>query len=190
MFRHYEHPFFSVCVDVDVTSVWRRCHAPGGPSFFLTSLFLLTQAVNRTDAFRLRLRQRGVWLHDRVGVGTTILRPDQTFGFAFVEPRDSLDEFIADGKKAIALGTTQKKLTERPRDDVVYHSTLPWFRFTSFTNALRRNDCIPRTVFGKCSREGRALRMPVAVEVHHALVDGLDVAHFLERFEGELSAFR
>jgi chloramphenicol O-acetyltransferase len=30
--------------------------------------------------------------------------------------------------------------------------------------------------------------MPVAVEVHHALVDGLDVAGFLERLERNLAS--
>jgi chloramphenicol O-acetyltransferase len=32
--------------------------------------------------------------------------------------------------------------------------------------------------------------MPVAVEVHHAVVDGLDVARFMERFQHALSGFR
>ena len=32
--------------------------------------------------------------------------------------------------------------------------------------------------------------MPLAIEVHHALVDGLDVARFLERFEDDLAHFR
>ena len=30
------------------------------------------------------------------------------------------------------------------------------------------------------------MKMPVAVEVHHALVDGLDVARFFERFASNL----
>jgi chloramphenicol O-acetyltransferase len=30
------------------------------------------------------------------------------------------------------------------------------------------------------------MTMPVAVEVHHALVDGLDVARFFERFADHL----
>jgi chloramphenicol O-acetyltransferase type A len=59
---------------------------------------------------------------------------------------------------------------------------LPWLRFTSFTNALPGgDDSIPRIVFGRCVRDRRRMKMPVAVEVHHALVDGLDVARFFER---------
>ena len=35
-------------------------------------------------------------------------------------------------------------------------------------------------------REGKRMKMPVSVEVHHALVDGLDVARFFERFAANL----
>jgi chloramphenicol O-acetyltransferase type A len=69
---------------------------------------------------------------------------------------------------------------------VVYHSVLPWFRFTAYNNALPGHDSIPRIVFGQVTREGRRMMMPVAVEVHHAVVDGLDVAKFYERFDQEL----
>lgn len=152
----------------------------------------MLRAVNGVEAFRLRLRARGVWLHDRVAVGTTLLRADRTFAFARAEPGRTLERFVAQGQAAITRARHRKALAPQRahEDDVVYHSTLPWFRFTAFTNALRRGDSIPRIVFGKCSRDGRAIRMPVAVEVHHALVDGLDVARFLELFEAELSTAR
>ena len=66
------------------------------------------------------------------------------------------------------------------RDD---HSTLPWLRFTAFTNAIPRPDGIPRIVFGKVFADGASSRMPMGIEVHHGLVDGIDVARFVERFE-------
>jgi len=49
-----------------------------------------------------------------------------------------------------------------------------------------KGDSIPRIVFGRCVREGKCMKMPVSVEVHHALVDGLDVARFYERFAANL----
>ena len=48
-------------------------------------------------------------------------------------------------------------------------------------------DSVPRLVFGKASLDGAIRRMPVGVEAHHALVDGLDVARFFERFEAALT---
>jgi chloramphenicol O-acetyltransferase type A len=190
-FRGYHQPFFSVCVDVDATRLWRRCKAAGGPPFFLSSLFLMLRAANGTEAFRLRLRKRGVWRHDRLAVGPTLLKPDHTFTFTRIEWATTLKRFIADGRKAMAESAAREELDPNPGDDdIVYHSALPWLRFTSFTNAIGGGDSIPRIVFGKCAKEGRRYLMPMAVEVHHAVVDGLDVARFTERFQDALAEFR
>lgn len=188
-FRKYERPFFSVTVDVDVTAAWNRSRRPRTPSFFLSSLFLMLKAANEVEAFKLRLRPRGVWRHDRVAVGPTIMRRDETFGFVRLEPASTLRQFAAHGKAAIARAAAHEGLSS-PKDagdDIVFHSVLPWIRFTSFTNALPdKNDSIPRIVFGRCTRERRRMKMPVAVEVHHAVVDGLDVARFFDRFAAHL----
>jgi chloramphenicol O-acetyltransferase type A len=191
LFKKYTQPFFSVTVEVDVTALWKQCRKPAGPSFFLTSLFLMLKAANETEAFRLRLRARGVWLHDRVAVGPTILRADRTFGFVRLEPAPSMSQFVEAGSAAIAKATGANTLEPmKSTDDIVFHSVLPWLRFTSFTNALGVDDSIPRVVFGKCTTAGRRVMMPVAVEVHHALVDGLDVARFIERFSDGLTRGR
>jgi len=118
------------------------------------------------------------------------MRSDETFGFARFDLTGTFAEFREAGERTIARVRENLPLDPRPgEDDLIYHSSLPWLRFTAFTNALARKDSIPRLMFGKCSADGDAWRMPVAVEVHHALVDGLDVARFLERFEGELARY-
>jgi chloramphenicol O-acetyltransferase type A len=75
------------------------------------------------------------------------------------------------------------------RDDVIYHTSLPWVSFTSFAHARNkgRGESIPRIVFGKFSREGDRLLMPFSVEVHHALMDGLHVGRYLSRMEEGLA---
>jgi chloramphenicol O-acetyltransferase type A len=184
LFRSYAQPFFSVTVDADVTAVWKFCRKPGNPPFFLTTVFLMLKAVNDVDAFRLRLRPRGVWRHDTVAAGPTIPRPNGTFAFVRLEPSDSLEAFVAGGKAAIAAAMKQTRLQPKTTaDDIVFHSVLPWFRFRSFTNALPGGDSIPRIVFGRCTPEDGRVMMPMAIEVHHALVDGLDVARVVKAFE-------
>jgi chloramphenicol O-acetyltransferase type A len=188
-FRKYAQPFFSVTVEVDVTRIWDASRTRGAPSFFLSSVFHMLNAANDVEAFRLRLRPRGVWRHDRVAVGPTIMRRDETFGFVRLEPSASLAAFAARGTTAIAEAAARKALapSRQESDDIIFHSVLPWLRFTSFTNALPGgSDSIPRIVFGAAHAQGRRMTMPVAVEVHHALVDGLDVARFFERFAGYL----
>lgn len=188
-FRKYERPFFSATVEVDVTAAWHASRKPAAPSFFLTSVFLMLRAANDVEAFRLRLRPRGVWRHDSVAVGSTIKRSDDTFGFMRLEPAATLNQFAARGQAAIAGAMHQSGLKSpgKASDDIVFHSVLPWIRFTSITNALPgKGDSIPRIVFGRCARDGRRMKMPVAVEVHHAVVDGVDVGRFFERFTANL----
>ena len=190
LFRGISHPFFSVCVEVDASRLRERCR-DGKQSFLLASLYLLNRAANDTEAFRLRMRDDGVWMHDRVRTSTTIMRSDHTFNFAVFEPASSFREFEQRGRVEIERARTTRELLlpEPGADDLVYHSTLPWLRFTSFTNAIDVGaDSVPRVVFGRCYDHGGRWTMPVAVEVHHALVDGLDVARFLERFESSLDS--
>src|SRR5688500_17859631 len=100
-FRGFAMPFFSICADVDVTAVLQRSREPGGPSFFIATLFALLHAANTVEAMRLRVRDDRVWRHDRVGVSTTVLRDDETFGLALLPYADDLASFAADADRKI-----------------------------------------------------------------------------------------
>lgn len=188
LFRHAAQPFFSVTVTVDVSGWWRRCQADESLSFSLAAIFAMLRAANGSEPLRLRLRGDRVWLHDRVGTGTTVLRADETFGFARLDPGPAFDAFCRAARPVLAEAKQPGPLDAmHDVDDLIYHSTLPWLRFTAFSNALPGgDDSIPRVVFGGVFADGEAFRMPVGVEVHHALVDGLDVARFLESFQAHL----
>ncbi len=56
---------------------------------------------------------------------------------------------------------------------------------TSFSHARnwRREDSVPKIAFGKFIRENDRTLLPISVEVHHALVDGLHVGQYLNRLE-------
>src|SRR5262249_2502477 len=148
-------------------------------------------AANALEPFRLRIRGEGVWLHDIVGISTTVPRTDDTFGYAVYEMARSFADFEPKAREV----TEQQKNSSRlltpaeGQDDLIYHSTIPWIRFTAVTNAIGENDSIPRIVFGRAVEEGGRHVMPVAVEVHHALIDGLDVARFFEKFQHALAGF-
>ena len=188
LFLQARHPFFNVTVDVDVTSLWQRSR-DRSVSFALGASFALLRAANAAEPMRLRLRGTGVWRHDTVGIGTTVLRTDDTFGFARLDFAPTFDEFVRRAAPAVNKAKVPGPLDlMHEDDDLVYHSTLPWLRFTSFNNALPGNDSIPRVVFGKVFADGSSWRMPLGVEVHHALADGLDVARFVAAFESAIAS--
>jgi chloramphenicol O-acetyltransferase type A len=191
LFREAVQPFFALTANVDVTALRARCDGGDAPSFSLAGFYATLRAANATEAFRRRLREDRVWLHDEIGLTTTVLREDGTFGFARFGPAGSLAEFIPRGHEEMSRVKRPAPLAiPAPGDDaLIYHSTIPWLRFTSFTNAIgKRDDSVPRVVFGRCTREGLSTSMPVSVEVHHAVVDGIDVAHFFEQLQHHLDA--
>lgn len=188
LFRRFAQPFFSVCAEIDVTTAWNASRERGDSSFFLSAVYAVLQAANESEPFRLRLREDGVWKHDRLIMSTTILREDETFGFALLEPLPTFAEFDSHAREAIRAAKNDRGLKVREKNDaVVFHSTLPWIRFSAFSNALPLTDSVPRIVFGKCDDDGTGrITMPVAVEVHHAVVHGLDVARFLDMIQKHL----
>lgn len=193
LFRGYDQPFFNVCVPVDVTRLldWTRST---DRSFFLASLYVSLAAANETDPFRYRLDGDRVRVYERIHGGSTVLLPDDSFTFAYF---DFTEDFATFEERATeTLERTRRGETGfDPRDDtddLIHYSVLPWLAFTSFAHARRRipGDSIPKIVFGKYTKNGGRWTMPVSVEVHHALMDGLHVGRFFERFEAKSANFQ
>jgi chloramphenicol O-acetyltransferase type A len=187
LFRGYDHPHFSVTAEVDVSALYAASRRADGPSFLLGSLFAALHAANATEALRLRLREDRVWCHDAVGIGCTVLRPDRTFGFGYFPYEPSYPRFAEHGRAELDRAREGTTLQDSEDDAWIHATVLPWLRFTSFTNAIRRDDSVPKVTFGQRHEAEGGWRMPVTVEVHHALVDGIHVAEFMERFQDRLA---
>ena len=189
-FRHYQKPWFNICADVDVTALVARCAEPGGPSFFLASLWLSLVAANGVEELRYRLRGDQVVVHEVIHGGSTVLMPDETFAFGYFEYHPSFAAFAAAATPMLErVKSGPGGLDPQPeRDDMIHYSVIPWVSFSSFSHARdpRQDVSVPKIVFGRHREvDGRRL-LPVSVEVHHALVDGLHVGRFYERL-GELA---
>lgn len=189
-FRSFEEPFFNVCVDLDVTNLVARCKADRMISFFACTLYLSLKAANQVENFRYRIQGDQVAIHDVIHAGSTILRDDDTFGFGFFEFMPKFDEFSLQARgviEAVKCGPGGLDRTSE-RDDLMLYSVLPWISFTSFSHAhgARVGHSIPKIVFGKYREVGESIQMPLSVEVHHALVDGIHVGEFIDRFQADL----
>lgn len=186
-FRTYDHPFFNICTKVDVTPLRKLTTANKDIAFFIAYHFLSIKAANEIEPFRYRLQGERVLIYDRIHAGTIILLPDESFTFAYFDYDDDFEVFHADAKATVArVLAGGPRLDERAsREDLIHHSVVPWITFTSVSHARKRgqDDSVPKIAFGKYRLEGDRLMMPVSVEVHHALMDGLHVGRYIERFE-------
>lgn len=189
-FRAYDNPWFNLCADVDVSALHARCAVDGGPSFFAASLWCSLAAANEIPELRYRIRGDGVVVFPAIHGGSTVLLPDGTFRFAYYDWDDDFDRFVYHvGRVLDRVKVESGPLDPQDhRDDLIHYSVIPWVSFTSFAHARRwgTDDAIPKIVFGKHHESGDRRLMPVSVEVHHALVDGLHVGKLYEAFQRRL----
>jgi chloramphenicol O-acetyltransferase type A len=188
-FIDYTQPYFNVCVRLDVTNLVALVR-DRKIKFSLAIHYFGLRIANELEPFRYRLKDGGVFVYDVIDGGTTVLLPNETFAYAYFGYTRDFQQFIEEMGSAvdqIRNGTGELKPTKR--DDVIYHTTLPWIAFTSFSHARTtgRGESIPRFVFGKFVEEHGRLMMPFSVEVHHALMDGIDVGRYLNNFEQALA---
>jgi chloramphenicol O-acetyltransferase type A len=66
---------------------------------------------------------------------------------------------------------------EPGNDNLLFMSAIPWVSFTSFMHPIHLHpvDSVPRFAWGKFFEQGGRLLMPLSVQAHHALLDGLHV---------------
>ncbi|HEX8291455.1 MAG TPA: CatA-like O-acetyltransferase [Pyrinomonadaceae bacterium] len=187
LFRDYDDPFINVCADVDVTRLLGFVRERG-LSLFVTYHFLSTKTANEVEPFRYRLRGGRVLVHERVDGGAIVLLDDDSFTFVYFDFEEDFPAFHGRARAAVERARREPPpLDQRAdRDDLIYHSVIPWVSFTSISHARdsRRQSGIPKVTFGKYRDVGGRVLMPVSVEVHHALMDGLHVGRFFERLEG------
>jgi chloramphenicol O-acetyltransferase type A len=190
-FKNYNNPFFNICTNVDVTPLLGLTRAMKDISFFIAYHFFSIKAANEVAPFRYRLRDDRVFVHDRIHAGTTLLLADENFTFAYFDYTEDFEVFHARAKATIqsakAGGVELYQRVEQ--DDLIYHSVIPWATFTSIAHARKggREESVPKIAFGKYREDGGRWMMPVSVEVHHALMDGLHVGRYFERLESYFS---
>jgi len=182
-FIGYANPYFNVCVQMDVTDFLMFVRARSTKVSVALHYFAL-RVANEIEPFRYRLKDGKVVIFDSIHGGTTVLLPNESFAYAYFEYQPDFEKFAGEMGSAVeAVRTSTAPLKPTMRDDVIYHTTLPWISFTSFMHARTpgRGDSIPRIVFGKFVNSGGRTMMPISVEVHHALMDGLHVGRYLNR---------
>ena len=189
-FRGFDKPYFNVCTRLDVARLKQAVADTRRGGLALAYHFIALRLANRIEPFRYRLDGGRVQVHAVVNGSTTVLREDGSFGFADLDHQADFATFAAQGAAAIAASRAGRLAFEPRPDDTarVHFTTLPWLHFTSFSHARNwgREDAVPKLAFGRIDVDGAHAWMPLSVEVHHALMDGLHVGQFVQGFEAAL----
>jgi chloramphenicol O-acetyltransferase type A len=187
-FLGFEDPWFNLTAEVEVGPTWSWCKDTGA-SFSLACWYAVLHAANEVPALRMRLRPEGVWVHERVRVGATVLKPDNCFTYVYFPHGGSFAAFAAGAEAAMATRLQEDGLEPASgEDDLLYGTVLPWVRFTGMKHARAGgvDESVPKIALGKATAVGEGRRMPVNVEGHHALLDGIHVGAFFAALEAAL----
>src|SRR5882724_7786115 len=189
-YRKFDKPYFNVCTRVDVTDLLAARQRYPDFSVSLACHYFALRIANELEPFRYRLRDNNVLVHDVINGGTTVLLPNETFTLVYFDYLEDFGKFMEGAKRVVAEARSGDGAF-RPRHDDdarVHFTTLPWISFTSFSHARNwgREDSVPKIAFGKFTSEGQRTLLPISVEVHHALVDGLHVGRYLTSLEEAL----
>lgn len=188
-FKQFEEPFFGVTVRVDCSNAYIKSKE-NGHSFFLYYLHKALVAANSVENFKFRINGDDVVLYDQINASPTIARPNNTFGFSYMQFHPDFENFQSMGKKEIEriLNTTGLD-PATSGENVIHFSTLPWLDFTSISHARSFTfpDSAPKIAFGKVVEENGKKIMAVSIHMHHGLADGLHVGQFVERFQKALN---
>ncbi len=180
VFNAFDHPHFNMCANVDLTTFYpivkRR-----GISFTVAIVYVLSRASNAIPEFRYRIRAGKVVEHEIVHPSTTILVDEDLFTFCTIDYIEDFSKFAVRAADRIAYVKEHPTLKDEPgQDDLLFMTALPWVSFTSFMHPmnLQPADSVPRFAWGKLFEEGEFLKMPLSVQGHHALMDGIHMARF------------
>jgi len=188
-FRRFDKPYFNVCTRLDVARL--KAALPTGTGLSLACYFIALRLANENTPFRFRIEGDRVRVHEVVHGSTTVLRDDgESFSFAEFDHETDFAVFAAEARAAIDAARTMRASFDPRPDDVarVYFTSLPWLNFTSFSHARiwGREDSIPRFALGRAEPDGERLWLPLSIEVHHALMDGVHVGRYVQDFEAVL----
>lgn len=189
-FSGMESPNFGFTTEVDCTKAYDMAKE-NGYSFFAYYFHKSMVAINTVDELKLRIDDGKVIQFDKVHAGSTIGRPDGTFGFSFTHFSEDFETFNAalqEEIQGVHNSTGLRLSNERLGKDHVRHTTIPWNSFTSILHPTNFNtgDSIPKIAFGRFSiRDGKKF-LPVSIEAHHGLADGIHLAKYVEEFQRQL----
>lgn len=180
------YPHFSLCANVDLTEFYPAIKQRD-LSFNVALVYMLARAANAIPEFRQRIRAGTVVEHDVVHPATTILVGEDLFSFCTFEYHDEFSLFAEKAAEQIAYVQEHLTMEDEPgKDDLLFMTAIPWVSFTSFMHPLdlENMDSMPRFAWGKYFQDGERLKMPLSVQGHHALMDGLHAGRFYEEVQG------
>jgi chloramphenicol O-acetyltransferase type A len=182
-FNSMSYPHFQVTSSISVTSLIKYIKREG---FHFTSaiVYWLSKVAHEIPQLRWRIRKEIIVEHDRLDPSFAVM-PDVSDVFSFCTVEYDPNWYIFENRSLATI----KKMRSNPsfedeegKDNFLFMSALPWVSFTGIQHPVSMPvDSVPRITWGKSQIVGVEEMLPLAIQAHHALVDGKDLGLFFEK---------
>jgi len=179
-FSSFNHPHFGMTANVDLT-LFHPFVKQQGVSITVAIAYMLSRTANGIPEFRQRIRDGQVVEHDIVHPSITVLGEEDLFGFCMLDYMDAFSAFATNAAEKIAYVKGHPTLQDPPgQDNLLFMTVIPWVSFTSFMHPMQFHpeDSVPRFAWGKLFEENNQVRLPLGVQAHHALMDGIHMGRY------------
>lgn len=177
-FKDRDIPYFSTTSNVDMTNLkgFIDKHEYG---FFISISFLISKSVNLIPELRHRIVNGELFEYSRVDPGYTVLLDDETFSFCDSRYFEAFEEYREYASARINKVKECSDHVVEDKNHMFFITNVPWFSFTSIVHPYcKMYGSIPIVAIGKYFEQGDKLLIPVGIQAHHGVVDGIHAGKF------------
>jgi len=191
-FRDIGYPYVGVTVMIDITHFYNEIKQSGMP-FFLSFLYLAAKAANDVPELRRRIRGDEIAEYDCCMTSHTVMKEDGTFAYCPLNCRQDIETFLPYARQRQNAARDNGNIEDDPEEveNYFFVSCIPWISYTSLIQATPiPADSNPRISWGKYTKEGEKITMPVSLLAHHGIVDGAHLGQFFEGLQKATNSYR
>lgn len=184
-FRHHPLPVLAISTAIDISGYSAALEARG-LRYYTSLCCLISKAINASACFRHRIVDGVLVEFPLVHPSINVALEDDSFSFADAVYSGVFREDYASLRGAMDTARARPNQDFRGGlDDRFFLTHLPWFGFTGIQHPYApAYASIPLITTGRSYRQDGKEMLPIAVQAHHALVDGVHVARLLEQLAG------
>lgn len=176
---------YSITVDVDITELFHYTREKS-LRLFPSFTWVVTTAINKQEEFRMGFDEEGnlgIWdevypdysvMDEKTKIMNSLCTPyDKSFAVFYKQMCKDTDEY-----------KYGKKETSRYPNFFVA-SCIPWITYSSFTatNESEYTFLFPMVTWGKYYEVNGRVKLPLTLQIHHAVADGYHCSLFFEAVE-------
>ena len=188
-YKDWTYPHLSLTANVDITAYYPYVKQYE-ISVNVAIIYVLARTANEIPEFRQRIRENGVVEHAMVHPSSTIMTDDDLFSYCTFVYSEAFSGFNKHAVEQIKFVKENRSLEDEPgRDDYLFMTAIPWVSFTNLMHPidLKSVDSVPRIAWGKFFEVGERLKMPLSIQAHHGLIDGVHIGRYFEKVQDYLN---